>query len=238
MPTFARVCINLSLVLFIFVFASHHWLFFSWQWTAIWDSQPLWLRGEVRKEYVVLILDCPKNKIHLLHSNLMVVSQQVQGQNMSLSLLSWKLGRLDYSLLTGWLQNHAKLYYRIRRIYSCLLQIVQVVSNHMVTLLFYSIIECFDTVTQTCLSQNSRSGTVDLHVVSQILRALNHLCQVILVQLLESHSILFLHSMSFQGVQGKSYLPATSHQGRLKHTISNYCPPPTVIQPTSTSNTH
>ena len=111
---------------------------------------------------LVLILDCPKNKIHLLHSNLMVVSQQVQGQNMSLSLLSWKLRRLDYSSLTGWLQNHAKLYYRIRRIYSCLLQIVQVVSNHTVTLLFYSIIEYFDTVTQTCLSQNSRSGIVDL----------------------------------------------------------------------------
>ena len=36
----------------------------------------------------MLILKAP------LHSNLMVVSQQVQGQNMSLSPISWKLGRL------------------------------------------------------------------------------------------------------------------------------------------------
>ena len=37
---------------------------------------------------------CTKEMKLISYSNLMVVSQQVQGQNMSLSPISWKLGRL------------------------------------------------------------------------------------------------------------------------------------------------
>ena len=118
---------------------------------------------------------CFQSKIHPLHSNLMVVSQQVQGQNMSLSPISWKPGRLF-------------ILYRL---------------------------------------------TQNLPIACKTLTCM---------PLLESHFILFLRSMSFKRSRGKAtyqQLHKKMDKMTIKHPTSNYCPPPTDVQPTtSTGSVH